>query len=398
MVQNLTIMKKSFFLISTLVSLAFMLSLTTFSQENAQKSDDSGYKFTDVKIIPHTPIKNQNRSGTCWSYAGTSFVESEILNNGGKELDLSEMFAVRNSYKIKAANYIKLHGAANFGPGGEPHQVIESLAINGILPDNFYNGLAIGTELPVHNEMDNLLEAHVKAIVENKNGTLTPVWKKAFEGLLDAYLGEAPADFEFDGKRYSPKSFTLENVNLDPKNYIEITSFSDQENYKPFLFLIPDNWDFEQYYNVPLDEMIETIDFALENGYSVAWAADVSDKGFNHKKGVALVPEKDWSKMSAGEKDSVFIEPVKQKNITTELRLQALEEYSTTDDHSMHIIGLAKDQDGNTWYKVKNSWGTENSRYNGYFYASVPYIKYKTIAIYVNKSGVPKNLTRKLDL
>lgn len=391
-------MKKSFVLITMLVSLAVVPCFRLFSQENALKSDESGYKFTDVKIIPHTPVKNQNRSGTCWSYAGTSFVEAEILKNGGKEFNLSEMFAVRNSYKIKAINYVKLHGSANMGPGGEPHQVIESLAANGILPENAYNGLTIGTELPVHNEMDNVLETNVKAIVENKNGTLTPVWKKAFEGLLDAYLGEVPANFEFDGKQYSAKSFANENVNLDPKNYVEITSFSDQENYKPFLLLIPDNWDFEQYFNVPLDEMIETIDYALENGFSIAWAADVSDKGFNHKKGVALVPEKDWSKMSAGEKDSVFIEPVKQKNITPELRLQAFEDYSTTDDHSMHIIGLAKDQDGNTWYKVKNSWGTENSRYNGYFYASVPYIKYKTLAIYLNKSAVPKNISRKLNL
>jgi len=391
-------MKKSFFLILTSFSLSCSISLTTFSQENAAKSDESGYRFTDVKVIPHTPVKNQNRSGTCWSYAGTSFVEAEILKNGGEEFDLSEMFAVRNAYKIKAANYVKLHGAANMGPGGEPHQVIESLAANGVLPENFYTGLAIGTELPVHNEMDNLLEAHVKAIVENKNGTLTPVWKNAFEGVLDAYLGEVPEDFELNEKKYSPKSFASENVNLDPKNYIEITSFSDQENYKPFLLLIPDNWDFEQYYNVPLDEMTEIIDFALENGFSVAWAADVSEKGFNHKKGVALVPEKDWSKMTSGEKDSVFIEPVKQKNITPELRIQAFEDYSTTDDHSMHIIGLAKDQDGNTWYKVKNSWGTENSRFNGYFYASVPYVKYKTLAIYLNKSAVPKNISRKLGL
>jgi bleomycin hydrolase len=173
---------------------------------------------------------------------------------------------------------------------------------------------------------------------------------------------------------------------------------TDHEFYKPFLLLIPDNWDFEQYYNVPLTDLTETIDFALENGYSVAWAADVSDKGFNHKKGVALVPEKDWSKMTAGERDSVFIVPVMQKNITPELRQQDFEDYSTTDDHSMHIIGLAKDQEGNTWYKVKNSWGIENSKYNGYFYASVPYIKFKTLAIYLNKSAIPKSISKKLGL
>lgn len=391
-------MQKTIYNLPAILFLSGLLNLTANSQENAVKPDESGYKFTDVKIIPHTPVKNQNRSGTCWSYAGTSFVEAEIMKNGGKELDLSEMYAVRNAYKIKAVNYVKLHGAANMGPGGEPHQVLESIAANGLLPENAYNGQTIGTELPVHNEMDNLLEANVEAIVENKNGSLTPVWKRAFEGLLDAYLGEIPAEFVFDGKKYSAKSFADENGNPDPKNYVEITSFIDQENYKPFILLIPDNWDFEQYYNVPLDEMIESIDFALENGFSVAWAADVSEKGFNHKKGVALVPEKDWSKMSAGEKDSVFIEPVKQKNITPELRLQAFEDYSTTDDHIMHIIGLAKDQDGNTWYKVKNSWGTENSRYNGYFYASVPYIRYKTLAVYLNKSAVPKNISKKLGL
>jgi len=391
-------MKKTFFCFISAFSLALLFSLNAFSQENKVKSEESGYTFTDLKIIPHTPVKNQYHSGTCWSFAGTSFVESEILKKGGPELDLSEMFAVRNAYKIKADHYVKLHGAANFGSGGEPHQVMELLAENGILPDAAYNGLVIGTELPVHNEMDDVLEADVKAVVENKNGTLTPVWKKAFDGLLDAYLGEIPASFDYNGKTFSPSSFASDVINLDPKNYVEITSYTDHEYYKPYLLLIPDNWDFEQYYNVPLTELIETIDYALENGYSVAWAADVSDKGFNYKKGIAIVPDKDWAKMSAGEKDSAFIVPVKQKDITPEMRQKAFDDYSTTDDHSMHIIGLAKDQDGNTWYKVKNSWGTDNSRFNGFFYASVPYVKYKTLAIYLNKSAVPKNISRKLGL
>ena len=221
-----------------------------------------------------------------------------------------------------------------------------------MLPEGAYDGLTIGESLPVHNEMDAVLLAHVKAVSANKNRKLTPVWFKAYNGILDAYLGEVPEEFEYNEVSYTPKSFADEVINLDPEEYIEITSYTHQDYYKPFLLKIPDNWDYEMYYNVPLDELDETIEHALQKGYTVAWAADVSDKGFKFKKGMALVPEKDWDEMKEGERDSLFIVPSKQRNVTAGMRQEAYNNYTSTDDHSMHIIGLTEDQDGNVWYKV----------------------------------------------
>ncbi len=377
-----------------------LLTLTIFVigllQVNAQKKPDTvkvnGYTFTNIQTVPHTPVKDQHRSGTCWSFAGTSFVEAEVMRQGGPELDLAEMWAVRDAYEKRADNYIKLHGKYNFGGGGEPHQVMNTIAERGILPEEAYDGLTIDEDLPVHNEMDHVLEAFIEAISDNKNRKLTPVWFDAYNGILDAYLGEMPTEFEYGGKSYTPTSFADKVLKINPNDYVEITSYSHQNYYSKFMLKIPDNWDYEMYYNVPMFEMLKIIDRAIRKGYSIAWAADVSDKGFNHKKGLALIPEKKWEDMEKEERDSVFITPVKQREITTEMRQKAYNDYTCTDDHSMHIIGTATDQDGNIWYKVKNSWASDSNDFGGYFYASKSYILYKTIAIYVHRDLLPQGI------
>lgn len=376
--------------------LTFALFVTgvfqAFAQDDAGEVKIGDYTFTDVKIVPHTSVKDQNRSGTCWAFGGTSFVESEVMRLGGPELNLAEMWSVRNAYEIKAKNYVQLHGNYNFGPGGEAHQVMKTLAQRGMVTEDAYNGLTIGEDLPIHGEMDDVLHAFVKAITDNRNGKLTPVWFQAYEGILDAYLGKKPETFDYDGKSYTPESFAENVVKIDPGNYVEVTSYDDHPFYRNFLLKIPDNWDYEMYYNVHLTDLVNIIDLALDKGYTIAWDADVSNKGFNHKKGLALVPEKDWSDMRSGERDSVFIVPVKQREITPEIRREAYYDYNTTDDHIMHIIGYAEDQDGNRWYKVKNSWGTDSNDYGGYFYASKAYIQLRTIAIYVSLDVVPQGL------
>lgn len=379
---------------SLLITLALCMFgfLNASAQDNSKEVKIGDYTFNEVKIVPHTPVKDQNRSGTCWSFGGTSFVESEVMRLGGPELDLAEMWAVRYAYERKAKNYVQLHGAYNFGPGGEPHQVMETLADRGFVTEEAYDGLTIGEDLPVHGEMDNVLEAFMKAVVENKNRKLTPVWFKAYNGILDAYLGEKPETFEYMESQFTPEKFAEVVMALNPGDYAEITSYEDHPYYRNFLLKIPDNWDYEMYYNVPLVDLTNIIDFALERDYSVAWTADVSCKGFNHKKGLALIPEKDWADMSKGERDSVFIVPVKQKEITPEMRQEAYDNYTTTDDHIMHIIGYAEDQDGNRWYKVKNSWAADSNDYGGYFYASKSYIQLRTIAIYVSKDVMPQGI------
>jgi len=382
-------MKKSLLLVHAIIITGiFQLA----AQSDANKVQIGDYTFTEIITVPHTPVKDQHQSGTCWSFAGTSFVEAEVMRLGGPELDLSEMWSVRKAWENRAYRYVQLHGAFNFGPGGEPHQVMETLAERGLVPNNAYSGLTFGEDLPVHNEMDNVLEAFVKAVVENKSRKLSPVWFQAYSGILDAYLGEVPQEFDYEGETYTPKSFTEKFLKLNPDEYVEITSYMDHDYFKNYFLMIPDNWDYEEYYNVPMGSLQGTIEFALNQGYTVAWAADVSDKFFNHKKGLALVPEKDWEEMRTGERDSVFIVPAKQKEITPEMRLEAYRNYTTTDDHSMHIIGMAKDQDGNTWYKVKNSWAADSNKFGGYFYASQSYILLRTIAIYVSMDVVPQGI------
>jgi len=389
--------KINLLIISLLLAFAMPVKYI-FAQTDDKTEDQEAYVFTDTKIIPHTPVKDQHRSGTCWSFAGISFVEAEVLRNNGPELDLSEMYPVRDAYEKRAKSYVRLHGAFNFGPGGQAHQVMKTIAERGMLPEGAYSGNTIGEDLPVHAEMDNLLDAFIEAVVENKNRKLTPVWFEAYNGILDAYLGEVPLEFKYDGKNYSPDEFAEKFIDLDYNDYVEITSFTHAEYYKPFLLQVPDNWDFELYFNVPFDDLLPILDNALETGYTVAWDADVSDRGFNHKKAMALVPEKDWVEMTKGERDSVFIVPSNQRTITPQMREEAYNNYTTTDDHIMHIIGLAKDQDGNRWYKVKNSWAEDSNDDGGYFYASKSYMLYKTIAFYLNKDAVPKKIAKKMDL
>jgi bleomycin hydrolase len=381
-------MNRNFLIVLILVVAGF----SGISRLHAQSVADTvgGYIFTDIKIVPHTPVKNQNQSGTCWSYAGTSLVEAEVLRQGGPELDLAEMWPVRYAYEKRADGYVRLHGNFNFSPGGEPHQVMETLADRGLVPEEAYNGLTYGEDKHVHGEMDHVLQTFVKAITDNENRKLTPVWMTAYDGILDAYLGAKPENFTWNGKSYTPKSFAQQVVKINPADYVEVTSYSSHPYYKNFLLLIPDNWDYELYYNVKIEDLTNIIDMAINNGYTVAWAADVSDPGFSHKKGLALVPEKEWSDIPRASRDSVFDVAGKQRVVTAEMRQQAYDNYSSTDDHSMHIIGMAKDQDGNTWYKVKNSWGADSNDFGGYLYVSQPYMQLNTLAIYVNRSVVPQ--------
>ncbi len=377
-----------------LVVLAVLMfsGLELMAQKKSKKVEIGDYTFKETVIVPHSSVKDQHRSGTCWSFAGTSFVEAEVMRLGGEELDLSEMWSVRNAYEHRADNYVQLHGNFNFGPGGEPHQVMKTLAERGLVPDAAYTGLTLGEDLPVHGEMDHVLKSFVKAVVDNKSRKLSPVWLDAYNRILDAYLGAKPNEFEYEGVSYTPESFSKINIPLNPDEYIEVSSYEKYPYYQNFLLKIPDNWDYEMYYNVPMVDLINIIDGALSDGYSIAWAADVSDKGFNHKKGLALVPEKEWDDMREGERDSVFIVPVAQKQITAAMRQEAYDNYTTTDDHSMHIIGAATDQDGNTWYKVKNSWAADSNDFGGYFYASQSYILLRTVAIYVSKDVVPRGI------
>lgn len=399
-------------LILLVFSLLFVVNIVVAENNDEKEVAPTGYIFEDELVLPATSIKNQHRSGTCWSFSGLSFLESEMLRLGKAEVDLSEMYIVWHTYSEKAQKHVRVHGNLNFSAGGAFHDVTNMIKEFGIVPESVYDGLNYGEEKHVHGEMDRVLKQHVDAVVENKNRKLSTVWYESIESTLNSYLGELPKKFEYAGEEYTPQSFVSDYVGLNMDDYIEISSYTHHPFYGKFILEVPDNWSWDEVYNVPVNELEEIIDYSLNNGYTVAWAADVSEKGFaSSAKGVAVMPSTSmddmsdseisrWESLSEKEKESELYKlekPVSEMNITQEMRQEAFDNYATTDDHGMHIIGMAKNQEGETFYKVKNSWG-EYNKYDGYFYASKPYVNYKTMCIMVHKDAIPKSIKDKLEL
>jgi len=394
-----------------LFALAMMMSVPTFAKKKEKKDHKKAYEFTMVKEIPTTGVRNQNRSGTCWSFSTNSFLETELIRTGKGEIDLSEMFVVWNTYSEKAQRTVRWHGNLNFGGGGAFHDVFWVFDNFGAVPEEAYTGLEYGEDKHVHGELDALLDSYITTVVKNKNRKLSPAWQKGLDGILDAYLGELPEEFEYNGVKYTPKSFA-EYLDLNMSDYVEIGSYTHHDFYDSFILEVPDNWMLDEIHNVPLNDMMEIIENALNNGYSVAWGADVSEKGFSWKNGVAIVPNEDkpdiagmesdkWEKLDAKEKKKrlySFDEPVAEKEITQEMRQTEFDNYKTTDDHGMLLTGIAKDQRGEVFYKVKNSWSTKGSPYEGYFFASKPFVALKTIDIVVHKDAIPQAIKEKMGI
>lgn len=386
----------------TLMVALFIASLSLYSQDKA-------YTFTVVKENPITSIKNQANSGTCWSFSGLSMIESEIIRMGKGSHDLSEMYIVRRNYEDQADKFVRLHGILNFSAGGSFADVVETLDDYGLVPDAAYTGLIHGQENHNHGEMDKALSGYVNSIITNK--TVSNVWKIGLNGILDGYLGEKPETFTYEGKEYTPQSFR-DFLGIKQSDYISVTSFNHKPFYTQFPVEVQDNWRWANSYNLPIDEMIENIDNALLNGYTVAWASDVSESGFS-SKGIAIVPDENasenagsdqakWLGLSERERmnsvsSKVGNEILKEKEITQEMRQEGYDKWETTDDHGMHIFGIAKDQNGNKYYMVKNSWG-ETGPYKGIWYASEAFVKYKTTNIVFNKAGLKKDTSAKLGL
>ncbi|MDE6297192.1 MAG: C1 family peptidase, partial [Muribaculaceae bacterium] len=339
-----------------------------------ENPDSTGFKFTDVITIPTTPVKDQNKSGTCWAFSGVSTLEDNVLKNTGKELDLSEMFIVRNAYIDKAKKYMRMNGKLNFAQGGSFADVLEMTRLYGAMPEEAYTGLNYGEEKHSHYEMAEALQAYLDAVLARgqKNSKLSSAWLPGFIGILDAYLGKVPENFTYNGKKYTPKSFAKE-MGIVPEDFEVYTSYTHHPFYEEFILEIPDNWLWSSCRNVPMEEFQAILDNALENGYSVMWAADVSEGGFKWRKGYAVLPDdkdkKDmtdtelsrWVKLSDKDRENAKFEikgPVKEKTVTQESRQTTFDNYETTDDHGMVIVGTATDQEGNKYYKVKNSWDT----------------------------------------
>lgn len=391
--------RKSFYMAAFLVA----ASTQTFAQDNLinalknNVSDNSkqGFVFTEIINLANTSIKDQGSSGTCWSYSGNSFLESEMIRMGKKPVEISQIFTAYYTYLEKAKTFVQLHGKQAQGEGGQLHDVLTIYRKYGAVPQEIYTGLREGQTRNNFSEMSNILHGMTENIVKGKK--LTPNWQKAVTGVMDAYLGVPPQTFEYNGKTYTPRTWADQVVGINPDDYVGISSFKAYEYYKPFTLLIPDNWSFERFHNVKMNEITEIIDNALVNGYTVAWATDVSEKFFSWKNGVAFVPEKEFEKLSAKEQSELFNGPKPEAIVTEDMRQAAYDDYSTTDDHGMHIVGLVKDQNGKEYYIVKNSWGASND-YKGYMYATKEFVKYKTISILLHKNAIQKGIRTKLGI
>lgn len=398
-------MKK--FFVSALM-LAFALS--SVSAKDKKKTEDEGYVFTTVKELKITPVKNQNRTGTCWCFSTLGFLESELLRMGKGEYDLSEMFIVSKNYKDKAEKFVRLHGELNYAQGGSFEDVLQAWKDYGIVPESVMNGLQYGEDMHVHNELESASRAYLDQIIKNPNRKLSTAWKKGFDGIIDAYLGTAPEKFTYNGKEYTPKSFAAE-LGINPDDYVSLTSYTHHPFYSEFAIEVQDNWRWATSYNLPIDELMQVFENAINTGYTIAWGADVSEKGFT-RNGIGVIPDIEsmersgsdqdrWLGLSTSEKDAeikkMMEKPCKELEITQEMRQEAYDNYETTDDHGMQIYGIAKDQTGKKFYMIKNSWGTDN-KYKGTWYISESFVKYKTMNIVVHKDALPQAIKDKLHI
>lgn len=396
-------MKKAIITLATVVMTLPFASLM-LAQEKAE------YQFTTIKENPITSIKNQNRTGTCWCYSGISFFESEAIRlNNLKEADypdFSEMFVVSHSYQDRADKYVRLDGRLAFAAGSENEDVLRVMKDYGFVPNSVMPGLNYGTELPVHGELDALLRSYVDVIVKNPNRTLSTAWKLGFKGILDAYLGETPEQFEYNGKTYTPASYR-DSYKLNPDDYVTLTSFTHHPFYTKFAVEVCDNWRGDEAYNVPLDEFMNAMFYALEHGYTTTWAGDVSEQGFT-RNGIGVLvdntvkpssgsDQERWLGKDAAKAENAAKELPKEIAVTQEYRQEAFDTKKTTDDHGMHAFGIAKDQNGTKYVLIKNSWG-ESGAYKGIWYLSESFTRAKAIQFMVHKDGLPKDLRKKLGI
>ncbi|MFN5845740.1 MAG: aminopeptidase C [Flavobacteriia bacterium] len=404
-------MKNVFF--SLLFSGYTFLSFSQFGYtEPVKNAEGSEYQLTKIAHLDATPVQSQGYTGTCWSFSALSFFESELMRKGNQNPDLlSEMYVVRKAYEAKSAKFIRMDGKVNFSEGGAFHDIPFVIKNYGIVPLEVYQGLNYGSESHDHSELFEVLNGAMQGLLghmKNSGNEMSTAWMNAMKGILDAYLGQDVKEFEFKGKKYTPQSYA-KAIGLNMDEYVSLTSFTNHPMYQRCLLEIPDNWAWGESYNIGLNELFEACEYALKNGYTLAWGADVSESGFSFRNGLAIVPDdpstieiagkdnKNFSNAGADKISNAFVTPVKELTITPELRQKGYDNKTTTDDHGMHIVGIYKDQNGTKYLLVKNSWGTGNYP-KGYLYVSENYFKHKTINIYMHKDGVMPALKKKLSL
>ena len=378
---------KRIFIIASLVLCCAAVS----AQEGEQKEAPKGYVFTTVDSLPITSVKDQASSGTCWSFSSIGFFESELLRLGKGEHDLAEMFVVHKTMEDRAKAAVRLHGDIEFAQGGSFYDVVYCWKNYGMVPQEVMPGIMYKSDRINHTELTAVAKAYVDALAKSNLKKLTDVWQKGFSGIYDAYIGECPEKFTYNGKEYTPLSYA-QSLGLNMDDYVSLTSFTHHPFYEQFVIEIQDNWRWGQSYNLPLDEFMAVMHNAIKNGYTFAWGADVSETGFlRSKPAICVIPTDD------DKENKILREPGQEKEITQEMRQEGYDNWETTDDHGMQIFGIAKDQNGKEYFMVKNSWNTTAGN-NGIWYASDSYVALKTINILVHKDALPKDIRKKLGI
>ncbi len=378
------------------IFLNLLLIFAFVSTINAQKMvTKDGYQFEKVYDCACTEVKSQGQTGTCWSFSTVSYLESEMMRSGKAPIDLSEMYFVRHTYNKKAQKYLRYHGKTNFSEGSLGHDVLFALKDHGAMPESAYSGIVGNAPKHNHGKMAKELTTYLKRLLKLDEIPLT--WRDSFNLIMDKHIGKVPENFEYNGNNYTPESFSKKLVGLDADDYVSISSFSHHPFYETFVLEVPDNFSDGTFYNVPFEELAAIADYALQNGHSLEWDCDVSERGFSAKQGMAILPDKKGM-IEANEMNEFFRTPHPQMTVTQEMRQQEFDTHSLTDDHLMHIVGLSKDQTGNEYYVTKNSWGTKNLGFNGYIYASKEYFLMNTISIVVHKDAIPDRIKAKLNL
>lgn len=404
-----------------LMAAALFLSVPTFAQapQGETEKEEEGYKFEIIKELPVTSVKDQNRAGTCWCYSTLGFFEAELLRMGKPEYDFSEMYIVYKTYQDRADRAVRTHGDVSYSEGGSFGDVIYAIKHYGLVPDSEMSaGQMHGDSLTDFSEFSSVSGNFIKGVIKCNTLQLgtdenhTPLWKNAFNGILDAYIGKLPEKFNYNGKEYTPMEFA-ESTGLNMDDYVNLASFSHQPWYEPFVIEVQDNWRWGKAYNLPIDEFMEVMNNAIDNGYPIAWGADVSERGWLRGKmaGVCVLPDLEnqvadksgtdfahWNGLSAADRQKEAMnKPTPQRWVTDQDRIDAYNNYETTDDHGMVIYGKAKDQMGNVYFMVKNSWG-DAGNYNGLWYASEAFVRYKTLNYLVHKDALPKSIKKKLGI
>jgi len=345
-------------------------------------------------VVSCTSVKNQADTSTCWCFATNSFLEAELLRKGKGEIDLSEMFVVRHIYPMKADAYVRRHGAARIAGGGLTNNVIRVLRQHGAAPEAAYPGKV--NDLP-HNqdELDRLIKAMLDAVVKSKK--VNPAWRVAVDGTLDAYLGELPEQVEFDGQQFTPIEFA-KHLELDPDDYVQLTSYTHKPFFREIVLEIPDNWAGDRYWNVPIDDLMTIMSQSIEKGFSVAWGGDISERSCKRTRGIAILPAKSWWKKTTKERERLCKSPESELEVTQEIRQKQFDDFRSTDDHLMHLVGLSHDCNGTRYFVVKDSYGTLNHDNEGLINMSQSYMRAKTVAILVHKDVLPRPLAEKLGI